>query len=391
MKIHITGPLLSKSGYGVHSRQIFTWALGYSKKHSAELTVNATSWGNTGWYLHKDTNNGLTGEILDRVALPTTKVDLHIIVSLPHEWANDWRVNAKKTIGITAGVEATECNPNWKSFFNTPSLAKAVVPSQFAKDTLVRGGCSKNKILVIPEAYVPECEYTSSSFNLGDVPSHNLLILSSILPDPETDRKNFFNTLKSLVKPLNSLDGVGVVLKVNSAGRGSMDRYRTVSQLKDIKDILGIQFPITLVHGELSDEELVSLYKHPKISALFTMTRGEGFGLPIMEAAACGIPVIASDWSAHPEFLDHKFVKLKGREVPIPKKRIDGQIWVGGKWFEPDVNKASSVVKRFFADEKFRKTAMDNASSLQKSVISRYSLGRISEKYDKLVDGVLGL
>ena len=151
-----------------------------------------------------------------------------------------------------------------------------------------------------------------------------------------------------------------------------------------------IDFPITLVHGELSDSELVGLYKHSNINALFTMTRGEGFGLPILEAAASGLPVIASDWSAHPEFLDHKFVKLKGREVPIPEQRKDAQIWVDGNWFEPDVNKASNVVNRFFKDEKFRRTAMDNAKTLQKFVNLRYSLSSINEKYDKLIDGVLG-
>lgn len=390
MNIHITAPLLSKSGYGVHSRQIFQWAEQYTKKKDYTLTVNSTSWGSTGWYLHSDTNKGLTGRILDKLVIPPSKVDLHIFVGLPNEALNDWKVKAKKTILITAGVESTRCNPQWKSFINNPSVCMTIVPSQFTKNGLVAGGCSKNKIVVVPEAFVDECTHNVEPLDIGEVPDQNLLVLSSVVMDTIKDRKNFFNTMLALKKSLGGQSQIGAVLKVNSAGRGSIDRHNTIHSLKEIKEVLKLDFPITLVHGELSDSELVGLYKHSNINALFTMTRGEGFGLPILEAAASGLPVIASDWSAHPEFLDHKFVKLKGREVPIPEQRKDAQIWVDGNWFEPDVNKASNVVNRFFKDEKFRRTAMDNAKTLQKFVNLRYSLSSINEKYDKLIDGVLG-
>lgn len=51
----------------------------------------------------------------------------------------------------------------------------------------------------------------------------------------------------------------------------------------------------------LSDEELVRFYAAS--SAVLIPSRYEGFGLPALEALACGVPVIASNAGAHPEVL----------------------------------------------------------------------------------------
>jgi glycosyltransferase involved in cell wall biosynthesis len=86
------------------------------------------------------------------------------------------------------------------------------------------------------------------------------------------------------------------------------------------------QFPkITLIHGRLSDLELATLYKNDKVKAFITLTHGEGYGLPIIEAAACGLPVIATNWSGHLDFLKvggkNKFIPLDYKLEPIPPSR----------------------------------------------------------------------
>jgi len=61
---------------------------------------------------------------------------------------------------------------------------------------------------------------------------------------------------------------------------------------------LGLQDAIEL-RGRVSDEELVALYQ--QCAALVYPSRYEGFGFPLVEAMACGAPVIAANCSAIPE------------------------------------------------------------------------------------------
>ena len=70
------------------------------------------------------------------------------------------------------------------------------------------------------------------------------------------------------------------------------------------------QFPrVHVLHGQMNESEVASLYRHEKIKGIVSLTRGEGFGLPTLEAAASGLPVIATGWSGHMDFLNQgKFV-----------------------------------------------------------------------------------
>lgn len=72
----------------------------------------------------------------------------------------------------------------------------------------------------------------------------------------------------------------------------------------------------------VSDEELVSLYS----GAIATIVPShiEGFSLPVVEAAACGCPVVASSCAAHLELIDQPEALFASDDVAALCGKLDG-------------------------------------------------------------------
>ena len=78
----------------------------------------------------------------------------------------------------------------------------------------------------------------------------------------------------------------------------NIDRVYTIERLEQLlkSDTLkDRKCKIYLVHGDMTEEELNGLYKHPSIKAYINLAHGEGFGLPMFEAAYHKLPVVARD------------------------------------------------------------------------------------------------
>ena len=88
-----------------------------------------------------------------------------------------------------------------------------------------------------------------------------------------------------------------------------------------------VMFPDTYnyIQGLYSDNTMADLYS--SFDVLLSATRGEGFCIPLLEAQACGTPVISTNWTAMPELTWY------GEAVPV-KATFRHQL--GGQWAVPD-------------------------------------------------------
>ena len=85
--------------------------------------------------------------------------------------------------------------------------------------------------------------------------------------------------------------------------------------IQNISTVNSTDLPnIYLLHGEFSNEEINSLYNHSKVKAMISLTKGEGYGRPLLEFSLTGKPIIASGWSGHLDFLNFPpFFKNKSK------------------------------------------------------------------------------
>jgi hypothetical protein len=374
-KVVILSPFATQSGYGHHAREVITQLI---NKKSAEWDIKLVSmpWG------HTPMTYPFPAEWQNRIiGLPLTyQPDVFIQISVP----NELQPVGKYNIGVTAGTEGDICPAEWIDKINAMSLI--IVPSQFTKQVFENtarqhGVDILTKIEVIPEYFdetvyngKPETRFTA----LDSIPESSALLsvghwLSGQVGE---DRKNlsglihcFFTTYR------NAKSAPALVLKTSGATYSVMDRMEIENKINQIRDMFGkATLPaVYVLHGDLTDEEMNSLYNHPKIKAMISFTKAEGFGRPLLEFSTTAKPIIAPHYSGQADFLKRDFIcALPGQLTPIHASAQNEFLIGTAKWFTPDYKFAGDMMKevlknydkwmilakrqRFFANSTFTAT-----------------------------------
>lgn len=381
-QVLIHGPLYCHSGYSVHARQIAR--ILYNHK-DFECTARATIWGNTPFQLGEFEEKVMLDEMNTRNSLNIQKYDLSVQVILPDEFKTDV---AEYNIGVSAVVETDKCNPQWIDVVNKMNLM--IVPSNHIKNTLTNSGNVTAPLYVVPECFPSylEDKDLQCDLDLDFETDFNFLHIGQLgSRNEEEDRKGVLTLIKLFCKTFQDNKDVGLVIKTNSSRNTTIDRRITRDTLSEcISKYRQEKYPkIYLIHGPMSQLDMCKLYKHPKVKAFVSFTRGEGFGLPLLEAAAAGLPIIATNWSSYLDFLnlvEKSFIKVNYSLKEIP--RTDDRILIrGAKWAYIDEEDAVKKMKKLYESYSVPKQW---ASSLQSKILQNYNFASIEKQFNEVLN-----
>ena len=295
--VAISAPVDTYSGYGARSRD-FIKAL-INAKPDWDIKIISQRWGNTkfGYLLDHDEQ-----DLFDRI-IPKleSKPRVWIQITVP----NEFQAVGDYNIGVTAGIETTLCHSDWIVGMNRMNLI--LTSSNHSKKVLTESTWdavdNRTGQKIAYKCNVPvEVLFEGVDLNVyKKVENQSSEIIKSLDEIKESfcflfvghwlhgehthDRKNiggmietFYDTFRTQrIKP-------ALIIKTQSANSSIMDQYNVLEKIRQIRKSVGTaNLPnIYLLHGEIDDADINALYNHPKVKAMVSLTRGEGFGRPLL-------------------------------------------------------------------------------------------------------------
>lgn len=387
------GPVETRSGYGSHARDVLECL---HKMDMFEINVDSCMWGVTPMTA-LDESNEFHNWIKEKTVTSFNGIpDIYVSVTISNEFQRVGRFN----IGVTAGIETTVAGKDLVDGCNNMDLI--IVPSTFTRDVYFQtvynenekdtGRLLKQHKLSKPIEVLFEGADTSiyndvsdESFNLDIQEDFAFLFVGHWLKgDIGQDRKDVGMLIKVFAETFKDVDVKPALVLKTSAGSFSVkDREAIRKKILDITKN-GVNLPsIYLLYGDLSDKEMNSLYNHPKIKSMISLTKGEGFGRPLLEFSMTGKPIIASNWSGLKDFLPlDKSVLLGGTLTEVHDSAVDKFILKNSKWFTANYGEAGAVMKLMIENyDNFK----EKSEELKETNKMTYSLDNMRFKFEEIL------
>ena len=407
----ICAPVTSRSGYGEHARDLVKSFIETEKYQAHIIDV---PWGACPRNA-LDENNQDDKKILNLIVNADSikgKPDIYVDIRIPNEFQQLGNFN----VGITAGVETTAVSGKWIEGCNKMDLI--IVPSEHSK-----GGFTNSlydKLQQLPNGQQQKIgelklekpmevlfegadEDVYKPLSKDEIDSEFFDWLNDEVPEKFAylfvgqwthggfgeDRKDIGTLVKVFYESFaNKKKQPALVLKTSGATFSILDREECLEKLKKIKS----EFPsdwklpnVYLLHGNLNKEEMNYLYNHPKVKCMVSLTHGEGFGRPLLEATMTGLPVIATAYSGQLDFLSQEnSMLLPGKLENIPKSAVWEDILIAeSQWFVCDQGAVYKTLNYTFQNyEEFK----SRAKILMNRNKNKFTLKKMTEKLDEIME-----
>jgi glycosyltransferase involved in cell wall biosynthesis len=362
----ISSPFDTYSGYGARSRDLIK-AIVETNKYDVKLL--SQRWGSTPFGFCKDNPEwSFLLDLVITIQLPK-QPDIWAQVTIPSEF----KPIGKYNIGFTAGVETTVAPAEWIEGCNRMDLnivssehsKQVFLNSQFEKRHKDTNALEANIKLEKPIEVIFEGVNTDI-YKVIDTPCSldiqvkekfaYLFVGHWINGDLGEDRKNVGLLVKAFYETFkNKTNKPALILKTSQVGASYIDREEILKKIKAIrKTVNSDNLPnIYLLHGEFTDEEMNEIYNHSKVKAMVNLTKGEGFGRPLLEFTLTKKPLITTAWSGQMDYLNPEFTNLiAGQLTQVHPSAANQWLLANSQWFTPDMGQIGFYLKDVFENYK---------------------------------------
>jgi len=400
-KFVISCPIDTYSGYGSRSRDVVKAIIELDKY---DVMILPQRWGSTPkGFIDDNPEWGFLKTHINPNPQLTEKPDIWCQITVP----NEFQPVGKYNIGITAGIETTIAPAEWVEGCQRMDLILG--SSQHTIDVLRNSKFEKRdkntqqvvskiewtkdgEVLfegVNTDLYKPDNSPCKVDFNIKE--SFAYLFVGHWMPgNIGEDRKNvglmikaFFETFK------NKSKAPALILKTSTASTSCIDREELLKRIRSIKStVKANKLPnVYLLHGDFTDEEINSIYNHKKIKAMVNLTKGEGFGRPLLEFSLTNKPIITTNWSGHIDYLNPEFTTLlPGNLTKVHQSAANKMLLPEAEWFSVDMGSVGAYLKNMF--ENYKPYAEKGKRQGYQSR-TNFSFDKMKEKIDSILDSKL--
>ena len=403
----LMAPVATVSGNGARSRDI---AISLIKSGRYDVKIWNTRWGNTPMNALDPTNENhkMIFDCLLTEPNLSSQPEIFIQITVPNEFQRLGKFN----IGITAGIETTIAAAPWIEGCNRMDLV--LTSSEHSKNVLAHSEWVKHdqqtkqpveqiklnrpiEVLfegVDLETYFPaKTIHKTVADELKSVKEDFAFLFVGhwLQGDFGEDRKNISGLIRSFLEAFKNKapqNQPALILKTSTSDFSALDREEILNKITQIiNSVKSSRLPnIYLLHGDLTDGEMNSLYNHPKVKAHITFTKGEGYGRPLAEASLSGKPIIATNWSGHVDFLSDA-VLLPGQLTNVhPSAAWQDVLLQESQWMTVDYGYGASMMRSVFEGYKdIAPMGKKQANNIKKNFSLDAMNAKLMEYLDKYV------
>ena len=244
------------------------------------------------------------------------------------------------------------------------------VPSAWGHSVLTAHGIDADRIRIVPEG-VDGARFHAH----GRRPRTAARPLRFLTVGKYEQRKGIDETIEAFAKVYANHPQAELIIKSNYFTNHRQKYDALHAKISGLDNV-------SLLWGEMTETQLADLYRACDVFVL--PTRAEGWGLPLIEAVAAGLPVITTMHSGHTEFLEH----VTDSVLPVAHvmTRIDCPEYCSyypdtmndwGVWASPDVDSLVTCMQQAFREE-YR--LYDRAQRNSKIIRERFSWSKSAEQ-----------